>query len=63
MFDRVDIKDAVDPAKKLLTQLGLTPVLTDSFNHLIMMMIMTKRRIEDSFFIFVQLDLFESTET
>ena len=48
MLDRVDIKDAVNPAKKLLAQLGLTPVLTNPFNHLVMMM---KNRIEDSFFL------------
>ena len=48
MLDRVDIKDAVNPAKKFLTQLGLTPVLTNPFNHLVMMM---KNRIEDSFFL------------
>ena len=47
MLNRVDIKDAINPAKKFLTQLGLTPVLTNPFNHLVMMM---KRRIEDSFF-------------
>ena len=34
MLDRVDIKDAVNPPQKILAQLGLTPVLSDPFNHL-----------------------------
>ena len=40
MFDRVNIEDAIDPAKKLLTQLSLTPVLSNPFYHLIMFMMM-----------------------
>ena len=35
MLDRVNIKNAVNPSKKLLTKMGLTPVLPNPFHHLI----------------------------
>ena len=37
MLNRVDIKDAVNPSQKILAQLGLTPVLSNPFNHLLVM--------------------------
>ena len=37
MLNRVDIKDAVNPSQKILAQLGLTPVLSNPFNHLMVM--------------------------
>ena len=35
MLDRVNIKNAVNPSKKLLAKMGLIPVLPNPFNHLI----------------------------
>ena len=44
MLNRVDIKDAVNPSQKILAQLGLTPVLSNPFNHLMVMARIKKNR-------------------
>ena len=35
VFNRVDIKDSIDPSQEFGTQLALTPLISDTLHHLV----------------------------